>query len=111
MCSNAQDTGTCRVQGKCTRRTCAAQHSLLDPSSAVASLSPLGLSPPQVRACDLKARTVVTLAGNGTKGRDYRGGRAGTAQARLGKRADAAVTKPEQQANPVRWDSSEREPC
>ncbi|KAG2497240.1 hypothetical protein HYH03_004827 [Edaphochlamys debaryana] len=33
-----------------------------------------------VRCCDLSARTVVTLAGNGSKGGDYRGGRAGSAQ-------------------------------
>ncbi|KAG2443188.1 hypothetical protein HYH02_009265 [Chlamydomonas schloesseri] len=34
-----------------------------------------------VRAIDLTAKTVVTLAGNGTKGRDYRGGKGGSAQA------------------------------
>ncbi|GIL63415.1 hypothetical protein Vafri_17433, partial [Volvox africanus] len=33
-----------------------------------------------VRCCDLVAKTVVTLAGNGNKGRDYRGGRGGSAQ-------------------------------
>ncbi len=34
-----------------------------------------------VRLADLgERRTVVTLAGNGSKGRDYRGGRAGSAQ-------------------------------
>ncbi|PNW74118.1 hypothetical protein CHLRE_13g586050v5 [Chlamydomonas reinhardtii] len=33
-----------------------------------------------VRAIDLTTKTVVTLAGNGTKGRDYRGGKGGSAQ-------------------------------
>ncbi|GFR49200.1 hypothetical protein Agub_g11225 [Astrephomene gubernaculifera] len=33
-----------------------------------------------VRCCDLAAGTVVTLAGNGSKGGDYRGGRSGSAQ-------------------------------
>ncbi|GAB4822761.1 hypothetical protein N2152v2_009807 [Parachlorella kessleri] len=33
-----------------------------------------------LREVDLKARTVKTLAGNGVKGRDYRGGKSGAAQ-------------------------------
>ncbi|EFJ50214.1 hypothetical protein VOLCADRAFT_80356 [Volvox carteri f. nagariensis] len=33
-----------------------------------------------VRCCDLTSNTVITLAGNGSKGRDYRGGRGGSAQ-------------------------------